>query len=381
MNNILSNRVWAEIDLDEIVSNYNKIKSSVNAKEVLCVIKADAYGHGSTRVAHALQDAGAGYFAVATFDEALELRQSGITANILLLGYFDDESIGMLISQNITISVFDIKSAKFLSAICQNLNKTVRVHIKVDTGMNRLGFNFDNAINDIVEINKMKGISIEGLYTHFAVADEVVSAEKTHAQFNKFLSVCDELEQKGIKMKFCHCANSGALLQYKHMHMDMVRAGIVLYGHTPDFDLEDSIGLIPPLTFKARVAQVKDVKKGESISYGFSHTFDRDSKIAVITIGYADGLLRACGGEGLYFTVAGKKAPVVGRICMDMCMIDLTDIYTEDNQICKGDEVVIFGSEENENHADDLAKRAGTITYEILCALSRRVAKIYKKQY
>ncbi len=366
------NRTWAEIDLGAVCHNYKVICEKAKSP-VLCVVKADAYGHGAVRVAKRLQQLGTPYFAVATMDEALELRENGISKPILILGFVNEHEMEPAVKNNITLSVYDYETAKLVSKAASNANGEITVHYKLDTGMTRLGFRSwekENTIRQILECSRLPGIKSEGIFTHFAAADVPDGKEYTRLQFSRFSAVCEGLKNKGLELPVIHCANSAGIQHYRETHCTMTRAGIILYGCRPDVSVPYQLDLKPAMTLKARVAQVRDIPGNTSISYGRSFTTDKPEKIAVVTIGYADGFLRTGSGK-TYVIINGKKTPVLGRICMDMCMVRIP----EGENLHRGDEVTIFGPDVWT--AENNAAAAGTISYEVLCAVSRRVPRFY----
>lgn len=368
-----THRTWAEISLKTIEHNYNSIKKHVGDTDILCVIKANAYGHGSGPVALHLQNIGAAYFGVATVPEAVELRMQGINKPILILGYVDEADAPLVARYGITAAVYDFDTAQMLSKAAIYEDKDIDVHIKIDTGMTRLGFStvdVDNAVSEILKCTKLKGLNPTGIFTHFAVADEQDGSEYTQNQLAKFIAINEKLKQNGLDLKLKHCANSGGVIDYKSSHMSMVRAGIILYGYYPDGRDRDIMDLRPALTLKAHVVQVQNVKKDTLVSYGGTFKTTEDCKLTVLSIGYADGFLRS-GSENACVLINNVKVPIVGRICMDMCMAQIPD----DLDVKRGDEVTIYG-----NHtvtANTAAKAANTIVYEVLCAVSSRVPRMY----
>lgn len=368
-------RTWAEINLKNLDHNYHTLRALLSPGcKLLLPVKADAYGHGAVPVAGRLEALGADYLAVATLDEGIELREAGVKTPILLLGYTDPIWAGELIRHDLTQGVFDPETAQALSAAAVEAGEIVKVHLKVDTGMTRLGLlcdenDLDKTADTIVRLYYLPGIVWEGIFTHFAAADG--SEEYTMLQFTRFLGLLDKLESKGVKFALRHCAASAAVLNYPCTHLDMVRPGIAIYGHYPHPDCEglDGPGLEPLMTLKTRVVSVKTVPAGTAVSYGRTHTLDRETRLAVIAIGYGDGLPRRC-SDKLKVWVGGGYAPVVGRICMDLCMVDVTELP----HVKSGDEAEVYGP-----HApiEDAADLAGTIQYELLCNVSKRVPRIY----
>ncbi len=366
------NRTWAEIDLGAVCHNYRIICEKAKSP-VLCVVKADAYGHGAVQVAKRLQELDAPYFAVATMDEALELRENGITKPILILGFVNKHEMEPAVKNRISLPVYDSETAKLVSEAAENAGGEITVHYKLDTGMTRLGFRSwekENTIREILECSRLPGIKSEGIFTHFAAADVPNGKDYTEMQFSRFSSICDGLKDEGLELPFIHCANSAGIQHYEKTHCTMTRAGIILYGCRPDVSVPYQLDLKPAMTLKARIAQVRDIPKNTSISYGRTFTTDKPEKIAVVTIGYADGFLRTGSGKA-HVILNGKKTPVLGRICMDMCMVKIP----EGEDVRRGDEATIFGPDALT--AEDAAEAAGTISYEILCNVSRRVPRFY----
>jgi len=373
-------RTWAEIDLDIIAANYRYIKESTAAK-VCCVIKADAYSHGDVYLARKYQQLGVEYFAVSNIQEALRLRAAGITTDVLILGYTPAESAKTLSDNNITQCVYSTEYARELSENCLRENCSVKIHIKVDTGMGRLGFCYQDAeldigtVDEIAAVCKLPGLSHEGIFTHFAVADEGEGGENfTRNQLSCFTGLVERLEEKGITFAIRHCANSAATLDFAGSHFDMVRAGIILYGLTPSGVMRNKGNVKPALSLKSVVSNVKKLRAGATVSYGRTFTADRDMYIATVPIGYADGYSRHLSEAGACLLLRGKRCPIVGRVCMDQLMIDLGDM--DDVKI--GEVVTVIGTDGSESvTADELAALDGTINYEVLCSIGTRVPRIY----
>lgn len=366
--------VWAEINLDNLAHNMREVKRTVKEGTLItAVVKANAYGHGSIYAAKTFLENGADRLAVATLPEAIELRKAGIDVPILILGYTPTSQYPLVIEHDITQAIYNLESARAFSQAAEKLNKTGLLHIKIDSGMGRIGFlPTDEAINDIIEISKLANIKVEGIFTHFARADEK-DKRYTNLQYDRFMSVINKLEEKGLSIPIKHVANSAAIIDLPDFNLNMVRAGIMLYGYYPSEEVyKDRVNLIPAMSLKARVSHIKRVPKNTGISYGQIFVTERESKIATIPIGYADGFTRMLSSK-VEVSVKGEKVPVVGRICMDQCMLDVTEI--DDLNI--GDEVVIFGYEKGSLNADDIANMLGTISYEILCMVSRRVPRVY----
>ena len=369
-------RTWAEISLDNLTHNFETIRRQVGPKaKLLGVVKADAYGHGAVRVAKHLERLGAGYLAVSNLDECEELRVNGITLPILMLGFTPADQAERILKNDMTQAVPNLAIAEAYSSAAVRAGGTMKVHIKLDTGMGRLGFqcddaHFDASLRDILKILALPGLDVEGVFTHFCVSDEAADecVEFTKIQHDRFLRMIDAVETQGnFRFRLHHCCNAGGIASYPEWAWDMVRCGIILYGTG---DLAERMGMKPVMTVKTTVSTIKDFDPDTSISYGRQFFTTRPSRIAVLPIGYADGLFRALSGKLRVLTPYGE-AQQVGRICMDMCMIDVTDLP----QVKSGDEVEIFG--EHILCADDAAL-CDTIPYELMCAVSKRVPRVYR---
>ena len=374
--NELQKRTWAEISLEHIRQNYLAIRKELPAGcRFLGVVKADAYGHGVLRVSQLLQESGADYLAVSCLDEALELRNGGITMPILILGHTPSEYTDVLIDRDITQTVTCLAKAEEYSAAAVAHGKALRIHIKVDTGMSRLGFLCDGSlaedgIDNIAQACGLPGLVHEGIFTHFAVSDEPgeENREYTLRQFRLFTHVISELEKHyGITFAIRHCANSGAVVNYPEMMLDMVRPGLLLYGYG---DTSGRFGLKPCMRFVTTISTIKYYEPGTYVSYGRRFVTERRTRMGVLAVGYADGLPRAASGKCSFHTPYGRTKQC-GSICMDMCMCDLTDVYHAE----VGTEVELFGE-----NCDiyNLSEAAGTIPYELICSVTKRVPRIYK---
>ncbi len=368
-------RTWAEIDLGNLDHNYHTLRAMLpQGCKLLAPVKADAYGHGAVPVAKRLEALGVDYLAVACLDEGVELRKAGVKAPVLILGYTDPAWGSELMENGLTQGVFNEETAVALSQAAVKAGRTLKVHMKADTGMTRLGLLCDEkdlpaTVETMARMHALPGLDWEGVFTHFSHADG--SEEYTMLQFTRFLDLLKALEERGITFPIRHCAASAAVLNYPCTYLDMVRPGIAFYGHYPDPSCEglDGPGLAPLMTLKTRVVSVKDVPAGTAVSYGRTHTLDHDARLAVLAIGYADGLSRKC-SDALKVWVRGHMAPLVGRVCMDLCMIDVTGVPGVE----PGDEVEVYGP-----HApvEAAAELAGTIQYELLCNVSKRVPRVY----
>lgn len=376
-------RTWTEISLDNVRDNFLTIKDRVKNTKLCCVIKADGYGHGAVALAEVYEKLGADFFAVSNLDEAKELRDGGITTPILILGYTPVRNAAELSKLNIAQAVYSSEYAEALSKACQKDGVEVKAHIKLDTGMSRIGFmcqqfpRDNNSIEEIKTACSLKGLIPEGIFTHFCVSDCADGGrEFTEQQFAAFNYTVNSLKENNVNFEIVHCSNSGAIEDYPHTYCNMVRAGIILYGLAPSPELFGKLPLKPCMTMKTVISHLKPLKKGATISYGRTYTAERDMKVATVPVGYADGFIRAYAKDG-YMIVNGQKARIVGRICMDQAMLDVTDI----DGISVGDEVVVFGDGSlGERTADDLAKSADTINYEVVCTVSKRVPRIYLKR-
>ncbi len=370
-------RTWSEIDLDALIHNYKTLRQRVGENvKFLGVVKADAYGHGAVEVAKTLEQQGADYLAVSSIDEAMELRVNDIKMPILILGHTPKEQVDRLIKYDITQAVTCKAKADEYSEEASRLGRQLKVHIKVDTGMSRLGFlcegeYFNTGVEGITQAINMPGLVAEGIFTHFAVSDEPGEECEayTRHQYDLFTKVIEAVERKsGKKFSIRHCANTGAVAKYTEMSLDMVRPGLLLYGYG-DFAAE--LHLKPVMTLKTVVSTVKVYPKGTRISYGGIFETEETTRIGVLPYGYADGFFRALSNKCELYTEAGH-APQRGKICMDMCMLDLTDKPSVD----VGSEIEIWGKN---NPIEKLAELAGTIPYELTCAVSKRVPRTYIK--
>ena len=369
----LRKRTWSEISLANLRRNYNAIRSRLpEGCRFLGVVKADAYGHGAVQVSHLLQEAGADYLAVSCLDEAMELRQSGVYLPILILGHTPAEFTETLVRNELTQAVSCLAKAEEYSAEAARLGLTLRVHIKLDTGMSRLGFlcagsYFDEGVAHVVRSCTLPGLFAEGVFTHFAVSDEPGADNEryTREQFALFLRVIEAAEARGVHFTIRHCANSGAVVHYPEMALDMVRPGLLLYGYGD----EGALGLRPCMRLVTRITTIKHYEPGTDVSYGRRFTTEGTTRMAVLGIGYADGLPRLCSNK-CSFAVAGGFAPQRGSICMDMCMADVTALP----EAAVDSEVEIFGERSD---IAALCAAAQTIPYELLCAVSKRVPRVY----
>lgn len=372
-------RAWAQIHLQRLKNNVEKVKSLLKEPtELMCVVKANCYGHGIEQIIPFLQDeAGVDWFAVSNLIEAIELRELGATGEILILGYTPPENVPELIAYDIIQTVTEVEYAKKLARNCP-INGSVRVHIAFDTGMTRLGIDtcdISKACDEAQTIVNLDRIEVEGIFSHLSVADSEAQTDLdyTSSQIEKLMAIKSELNKRLVITKYVHFMNSACLAYHNDERSDLARVGIMLYGLKPNGERELPVDLEPVMELKACVSQVRDVKAGTDISYGRTYTTPKDRKIAVVTIGYADGYSRLLSGKASVL-IKGQFAPVVGRVCMDQLMIDVSDI----DGVCEGDVVTLIGRDgDNEITADGLASLYGTIGYEIVCGISPRVPRIF----
>ncbi len=378
MTDLIKHKIWAEIDTSALEHNYRVISDIVHSRSpectVMCIVKADCYGHGTELCIPKLYSIGVRDFGVSCIEEAIQVRVHAPDARILILGYTPVENVGLLLEHSITQSVYSYEYAHALSraaAECCGKGECISCHVKIDTGMNRIGFdsNDPDSARLIYECSKLEHLSFEGAFTHFACADETQGngADMSEKQYSSFRTLIDALEDMGVHFATVHACNSAAAVRYPEYNMDMIRLGIMLYGYSP-FDRGFELDLRPVMRFVTSVTHVHTLRAGESISYGATFTADRDMKIATVAAGYADGFLRILGGGGMY--INGVYAPVVGRVCMDQCMLDVSDI----KDVSVGDEAEIFDKEGR--NIRSLSEVANTISYELLCSVSKRVNRI-----
>ena len=383
MNHLLK-RTWAEIDLDALAYNFQAVRRAADPKAKLCcVVKADAYGHGAVRTALELETLGADWFAVSNPEEALQLRRGGVKKPILILGFTPPEVVAAMAENHISLCVYSSEYAEELSRAAVAAGVEVKIHIKVDTGMSRLGFYFQDLFRDEASLKEIEaacalpGLLPEGVFTHFAVSDEGQPGDLfTMRQFGCFKDLSENLTRRGYTGLIRHTANSAAVFDYPLSHLDMVRAGIVLYGLAPSEALRTKPDLRPVLSLKSVVSHVKTVLPGATVSYGRKFTADREMRIATVPIGYADGYPRALATGGAEVLLQGRRCPILGRICMDQLMIDVSAL----NEVHIGDTVTLIGTDFEETvTAAELAGCEGTIPYEVICGLSKRVPRVYLK--
>ena len=361
--------VRAEIDLDALRHNFTEIRRRINPNSKLCaVVKANAYGHGAVGVSKVAVECGADFLAVATVEEGLELRRAGFSLPILILSLIPSQAAEFIVENNLTATVADFELAKKISAAAAKLNKPAKVHLKIETGMGRIGVAADKAVELAKKISALPSVELEGVFSHFADADSP-DRTFTNRQIKIFSGVADKIRSAGVNVKIFHLAESAAALDIPEAHFDMVRSGIINYGLYPSADFPKTIELHPVMKLVARIVYLKKISAGTSIGYGREFVAERDSLIATLPIGYADGYIRAY--KNFHVEIRGKLAPIAGRVCMDQVMIDVTDI----DGVKVGDEVILFGS--NLISIDDAAKHLNTINYEITCLVSERVPRIF----
>ena len=376
--NFTRRAVWAQIDLDAAAHNMRQIRKHVGPDvKIAAVVKANAYGHGSVELAKTFAENGADCFAVSSLDEAVELRRyAHIDKEIFILGHTDARRTEELLTYDIEPAVFNLKNAEFFSQEAQRLGKTLRVHIAVDTGMSRVGFQVNEfSVSEIKAIAALPNIEIRGMFTHFAVSD-IKDKTFTREQYGHFRWMCKRMEEEGIHIALRHCCNSAAALELPEYYCDMVRPGIIMYGcePSPDVDIKP-YDLRPVMSLRCCIAHVKLIDAGATVSYGRHYTAPSRRKIATLPVGYADGYSRILSGkvDVLYH---GHRVPQVGAICMDQCMIDVSG----EANVHAGDEVVLFGRQgDSFIPIEEIAAVCGTINYEIMCNISRRVPRVSMK--
>lgn len=366
--------VWAEINLDNLAHNMREIRRIAKSKDIIAVIKADGYGHGALDIAPVLLKNGATRIAVAVLSEAVELRKGGIECPIMILGYTPANLAEDLLNHDIEQTVYSYELAEELSSIAVKNNKKIKIHIAVDTGMGRIGFiPNEESVNELYKISNLPNISIEGIFTHFSTADE---EDKTYSysQNDKFNWFYNKLKERNIHIKMRHIANSAAIMELPETHFEAVRPGIIMYGYYPSKEVsKEVLDLKPVMSLKTNIVHIKRLPPGEYISYGRRYVTTKESIIATLPVGYADGYTRLLFNKGKVI-INDKFAPIVGSICMDQCMIDITDIEGIDI----GDEAILIGESENLKFtADDIAELLGTINYEVVCMINKRVPRVY----
>ena len=374
-------RTWVQVDLDAIAHNYQVIQKSLSdGCRPIAIVKADAYGHGAVPVSKALQKAGADFFGVSNLEEALQLRRGGITQPILILAYTPPEEACRLAEHDIIQTVLTLDNACRLNNAAAESGCTVRVHIKLDTGMSRIGLpcrepeDLREAVEEAAAICRLPHLKVEGIFTHFASADEAQDGGYTRLQYERFIRVADQLEEKGYSIPVRHCCNSAATMVHPDMHLDRVRPGIILYGLAPDATwMQELVDLRPAMELKTVVSMVKTIPASTPVSYNRTFTTAHPTAVATVPIGYADGYPRAMSGRARML-VNGRPAPVIGRVCMDQCMLDVTGIPGVD----AGSVVTVFGRDGDVViPVEEVAALSGTISYETVCLIGKRVPRVY----
>ncbi len=364
---------WAEINLDNIIWNFNEAKKLLlKETKIAAVLKANAYGHGAIEVARILVDKGVDYIAVACLLEAIELRREFKDIPILVMGYTSEEHLHIAVEYNITLTIFSALQGELLSKIASSLKTIQKVHIKIDTGFNRLGFKWSKDLKDIIKsIYKLKNIEVEGIFTHLAL----VNRQEDEKQFDLFQKVIEEIEEEKIHIPIKHVCDSIGMVRYPEFHMNMIRLGAFLYGMRPSRISDKSPVLKTSLTFKTKISHIKHIENGEGVGYDYSFIAKEKAKVGTLPVGYADGYMRCLSNAG-EVSVNGEKAKVIGKICMDQAMIDLTSI----SNVKVGDEVVLLGGQ-GENFVDvmEVADKCNTNRNEVLSVISRRVPRVYIK--
>jgi alanine racemase len=363
---------YAEIDLSAIAENVRTIRKMVGrGVRIMPAVKADGYGHGSVKVSRIALDAGADVLGVASVEEALELRNGGIQAPILILGCSTPDCGAEIVEHDISATICDLSSACDLSAEAQKQGKKARVHVKVDTGMGHIGVPAEKTVEMVSAMNGLPMLDIEGIFTHFPSSDEP-DRTFTEGQIKQFKGILSDLDTTGTTPPFAHAANSAAVLDYPSAYFDMVRPGLAIYGWRPSADVSRSVDLKPALTFRTRVIFLKELPQGKTISYGRTFTTSRVTKVATVPVGYADGYDRGLSNRG-EVAVNGHRAPVIGRVCMDQTLIDVTDIPG----VAVGDDVVLLGGGYDYLSVERVAEMLGTVPHDIITSIGKRVPRVY----
>jgi alanine racemase len=375
-NSLKNGRAWVEIDLDRLKENFRKVKRLVGPdKRILVAVKADAYGHSSVAVSRALAAEGVSTLGVASLEEAIEIKRGGAEVPVLILSPSSFMEVPEIVTEGFTSTVSNIEYARKLSVVARALNKKMKVHVEVDTGMGRTGVNYSGAADFIRQVRELDSIQVEGIFTHFANAEE---SDKTFAleQLKRFTQVLEELKARSLEVPLVHAANSASLLDIRESHFNMVRPGLVIYGMYPSRWVKRQIDVEPVMTFKARIAHLNSIPRGETVSYGRTYAAPKDCTVAVVSVGYGDGYSRALSNKGEVL-IRGKRFSIVGVVCMDLTMVDVTG----HPEIRVGDEVILMGkSGEEEISADELARLSGTISYDVTCSVGPRVPRVFIKQ-
>ncbi|MBU8923127.1 MAG: alanine racemase [Bacteroidales bacterium] len=363
---------WVEVDLDAFEWNLERIRELAGkGTRVLLVVKADAYGHGAVRMSRFAAEKGVDMLGVATLDEGRELRKAGIELPIIILSPVLPDELEEVLESNLAVTASSLEFARAAAETASRKGVTCRIHVEVDTGMGRAGLSCAGAVEEIIEMSGLSGISLEGIYTHFPASD--IDVDYTEDQIRVFNETLATLSSKGVSFDYIHSANSAAILNFPSSHFNLIRPGLLAYGHYPSIDLRDRIELAPVMKFKSRLVLVREISAGQSISYGRTFIAPRDMTIGVIGAGYGHGMSHRLSNKGMIL-YRGEKVPITGRVTMDMTMIDLTGFDSPK----VGEEVVIFGNQSEGNiSADDIAQWDGTLNYEVLCRISKRVVRAY----
>ena len=363
---------WVEVDLDAFKLNIGRIRELLEQRaDILLVVKADAYGHGAVRISRLAVECGVKMLGVATLDEGRELREACIDLPIIILSPVLPQELSEVLENNLAVTTSSVAFAQAASDTARSMGKVCTMHIEVDTGMGRAGLPQDSAVESVLQMKKMQNLDIEGIFTHFPASDS--DYDYTSDQIEVFSDIVSRLEAHSVKFRYIHCANSAAAINFPESHFNMIRPGILAYGHYPSIDLRDRIEVIPVMNFKSRLILVREVKAGESISYGRTYIAPRSMTIGVIAAGYGHGMSHRLSNRGMVL-FRGEKVSIVGRVTMDMTMVDLTGYESP----LVGEEIVIFGRQrECSISADDIAQWDGTLNYEVLCRISKRVVRVY----
>lgn len=367
-------RITAYIHMDAVAFNFENMKNHLGEdKKIIAVVKADGYGHGAVPVAELIEKHDYIWgFAVAAVEEGMALREAGITKPILILGYSFEEDYTVMAANGMRPAIFTWEMADAFNKAAQQLGVCAPVHLAVDTGMSRIGFaDTKESIEIAVKISKLPNLQIEGVFTHFSKADEL-DKTYTYMQLERFECFCDQLEEHGLKQFLRHCSNSAGILELPEAHLDMVRAGITIYGLYPSDEVSREMPLKPAMELKSHIICLKTIDTGTSVSYGGTFVADHPMRIATIPVGYADGYPRSLSSKG-FVLIRGKRAPIIGRVCMDQFMVDVTEIEAE-----LLDEVTLLGRDGSEEiTVDELGELSGRFPYEFVCVIGKRVPRIY----
>lgn len=367
-------RVCAQIDLSAVRKNIEAIRASVRPEsKLMVVLKADGYGHGAVPIAKRIDDIADAY-GMAIIEEAIELREAGIKKPILILGYTASHLYDRLIQYDITQTIFQYETAYELNEAAKRAGKTVKIHIKLDTGMSRIGFAAtEDSMKEIEKISKLSNLSMEGVFTHFAKADEI-DKDATKLQYQRFIEMLEGLEQRGVHFAVRHASNTAAIIDIPEYNLDMVRCGIGTYGMYPSVDVQKNrVVLTPAMELKTHISYVKELAKGVGISYNGTYITERPMRVATIPVGYGDGYPRLLSSKGRVL-IHGKSAPILGRICMDQFMVDVSEIP----EAKQNDDVTLMGRDGHECiPVEEIAGYAGTINYEIVCEVGKRIPRVY----